>query len=65
MVDGNKAFRGDKVKIRFTNGIFSGTISTIAGRGDAKVGILFPGRQKSRTVIFKIIYQKIMKEIKY
>lgn len=58
MVDGNKAFRGDKVNIRFTNGIFTGTISTIAGRGDAKVGILFPGRQKSRTVSPKIIISK-------
>lgn len=58
MVDGKQAHMGDRVDIRFSNGIFSGVIKSIAGRGDGAVGILFRGRTKAKMVAPKIILRK-------
>ena len=58
MVDGNTARVGDRVDVRFTNGVFSGVIKSIAGRADGAVGILFRGRTKAKKVAPKIILKR-------
>lgn len=58
MVDGKTAKVGDRVDVRFSNGVFSGVIKSIAGRADGAVGILFRGRTKAKMVAPKIILRK-------
>jgi hypothetical protein len=50
MVDGNKAFMGDSVIVKFSNGNFKGMIKQIAGNQTGEVIIVFPGKTKGRGI---------------
>ena len=59
MVDGNTAKVGDVVAVRFSNGVFNGTIKAVAGRQDGQVTIVFRGKTKGRGIDPKNILRKI------
>jgi len=50
MMDGNKAFIGDSVMVKFSNGVFKGLIKQIAGNQTGEVIIVFPGKTKGRGI---------------
>ena len=50
MADGEKAFVGDTVYVKFSNGNFKGTIKQIAGNQTGEVMIVFPGKTKGRGI---------------
>lgn len=58
MVDGNTAKVGDVVEVKFSNGLFDGTIKAVAGRKDGAVTISFRGK-KGRAIAPKNILRKI------
>lgn len=50
MMDGNKAFVGDSVMVKFANGTFKGLVKQVAGTKTGEVMIVFPGKTKGRGI---------------
>lgn len=50
LANGEKAYVGDTVLVRFDNGNFKGIVKQTAGQKDGKITVIFPGRDKGRAV---------------